>query len=151
MDALLSESEMANWVAWKRATDAVMRAVANEIADTTGLSPADFSVLTRLVEEGNGTMRQQRLADELGWERSRLSRQLGRMEVRGLLSRKGSGPERWITATDSGADAVALARVAHARAVRRTVTDAIEASDRTTFWKTISRISAISDALQATY
>lgn len=46
----LSEQEMGQWIAWKRATEAVMAAVVADITAQTGLSAADFSVLTRVVE-----------------------------------------------------------------------------------------------------
>ncbi|MDR6139736.1 hypothetical protein [Pseudoxanthomonas sp. SORGH_AS_0997] len=46
----LSEQDMQRWIAWKRATEAVMAAVVAEITAHTGLSAADFSVLTRVVE-----------------------------------------------------------------------------------------------------
>jgi len=141
MNAPLSKSEMANWAAWKRATESVMHDVAQEISDATGLSAADFSVLTRLVEEGDGAMRQQRLADQLGWERSHLSRQLTRMEARSLLSRTGTGPERWIRATEAGINVVIDARGAHARAVRSHLLESVPVKDRAAFWDTVAAIS----------
>jgi DNA-binding MarR family transcriptional regulator len=48
-------------------------------------------VLTRAVELGDGSLLQQELATLLGWKRSHLSRQLGRMEARGLLDRSVKG------------------------------------------------------------
>lgn len=145
MDALLSTSDLDKWVGWKRATERVMREVAREIADATGLSAADFSVLTRLIEEGDGGLRQQVLADQLGWERSRLSRQLGRMESRNLVIRRVAGPERWIDATETGTETTARARVAHAHAVRKHLLEQVTMTDRPTFWNTINDIAANSD------
>src|SRR5690242_6840410 len=110
---------MAGWVAWKHATEAVTRSLTARITEATGLSSADFSVLTRVVEEGGGSLRQQRLSDDLGWERSRLSRHLGRMQERGLVTRGGTVAERLVTATRRGRELTAGARAVHADGVRR--------------------------------
>lgn len=134
MSELLSEQEMAKWVAWKRATTAVMDAVVADITATTGLSSADFSVLTRVIEEGGGSIRQQRLSDDLGWERSRLSKQVVRMEQRGLVRREGTTAERRIVATDRGRAVGARARQVHAGAVRRHLIDALPAANAHPFW-----------------
>lgn len=130
------------WSAWKRAAEAVMAGVGESIADSAGISASDFSVLTRLVEEGGGSLRQQHLADQLDWERSRLSRHLSRMEGRGLITRRQNGPERWIAATDEGRAIVVEARRAHATAVRRLLFDRIPPAEREMFWSTVSRIAA---------
>ena len=141
MTELLSDDEMASWVTWKRATDSVMRGVAADILDATGLSSADFSVLTRLVEDGAGSLRQQRLADDLQWERSRLSRQLTRMETRGLLIRDATGLERWITVTADGRRIVKKARIVHAASVRRHLLDLVGADEAPGFWLAARRLA----------
>ena len=87
----LDRVEMARWTTWKRACDVVMHEVEREIGMVAGLSGADFAVLSRVVEVGEGSLRQQQLARLLGWERSRLSRQLSRMEERGLVVRRADG------------------------------------------------------------
>ena len=140
VDERLSAAELARWTAWKRATDAVMRAVAADVDAATGLSSADFSVLTRLVEEGGGTLRQQELSDELGWERSRLSRQLGRMATRGLVVRGGDTTERRITATEAGRRLADRARTVHAAAVRRALLDRVPPQHATAFWEGVDAL-----------
>jgi len=86
MTDLLTADELRRWELWKRATDEVWSRVGRAITDATGLSTADFAVLTRTVEAAVPP-RQQDLADQLGWSRSRLSRQLSRMAERGLVIR----------------------------------------------------------------
>jgi DNA-binding MarR family transcriptional regulator len=142
--AVLNDDETARWVAWKRAADAVTRRVAADIAAATGLSGADFSVLTRLVEDGGGRLRQQRLADDLEWERSRLSRHLGRMETRGLLTRDPAGAERWIEATGEGRRLAAEARIIHADAVRRHLLVMVPREESAAFWRTVRAMAALS-------
>ncbi|WKL04994.1 MarR family transcriptional regulator [Paenibacillus amylolyticus] len=58
------------------------------MSDHSGLSEGDFGVLDRLVLFGDGSLRQQELADSMAWDKSRLSHHLKRMEKRGLVMRK---------------------------------------------------------------
>ncbi|WP_245992714.1 MarR family winged helix-turn-helix transcriptional regulator [Prauserella muralis] len=52
----------------------------------SGLSESELSVLVCLYESG-GVLRQNALAAVLGWDRTRLSHQLTRMEKRGYVAR----------------------------------------------------------------
>ena len=65
-----------------------MSRVGRDIAEATGLSGPDFGVLSRLVDLGQGAMRQQVLAESMGWDKSRLSHQLTRMQEKGLVERR---------------------------------------------------------------
>jgi DNA-binding MarR family transcriptional regulator len=131
---------MARWTAWKRACDVVMHEVEQEIGTVTGMSGADFAVLSRVVELGDGSLRQQELARLLGWERSRLSRQISRMADRGLLVRATSGAARMITATPAGRAVLAEARPAHAATVRRALFAAIPPAQEADFWDVVSAL-----------
>ncbi|WP_378122690.1 MarR family winged helix-turn-helix transcriptional regulator [Cohnella sp. GCM10012308] len=73
------------------------------MSEHTGLSEGDFGVLDRLVQFGNGTLRQQELADSMDWDKSRLSHHLTRMEKRGLVLRKPSDTERGVEVTITSA------------------------------------------------
>ncbi|WP_250033312.1 MarR family winged helix-turn-helix transcriptional regulator [Paractinoplanes maris] len=53
-----------------------------------GLSTGDYTVLLALSEATGQRMRSSELATAVGWERSRLSHHLGRMEKRGLIRRE---------------------------------------------------------------
>ena len=53
-----------------------------------GLSAGDYTVLLTLSEAPAHRMRSSELATAVGWERSRLSHHLGRMEKRGLIRRE---------------------------------------------------------------
>ena len=141
MERPLTDLESARWTAWKQAEQAVTDAVARAIAAASDLSITDFAVLTRLVEVGDGSLRQQELADLLGWERSRLSRQISRMTDRSLVTRERSGAARMISATDRGRAAVAAARPAHAAAVRRALLEQVASGARTEFWSTIAAVA----------
>ncbi|GAE81704.1 MarR-family transcriptional regulator [Cutibacterium acnes JCM 18920] len=66
-----------------------MPAVLNrQLSRDSQLSVQDFEVLVRLSETDGGDMRVVALAEHMGWERSRLSHHLTRMEKRGLIERR---------------------------------------------------------------
>ncbi|MFD8671515.1 MarR family winged helix-turn-helix transcriptional regulator [Streptomyces seoulensis] len=141
MTAPLDDAEMARWIAWKRAVEAVDAAVAHEIHSASALSVPDFSILSRLIENGGGRMPQHELGLMLDWQRARLSRQLSRMAERGLVSREdGPGGRRTILASDAGRSALTAARTAHAQAVRGALL-AHAGADRATFWAAVDAIA----------
>ena len=141
MTSPLDDAEMAQWIAWKRANDAVTAAVAQEIQSASALSVPDFSILSRVIENGGGRMPQQELGLMLGWQRARLSRQLSRMADRGLLIREdGPAGRRFVVATDAGRTALEAARPAHARAVRRALLRHAT-TERAAFWSTVHAIA----------
>lgn len=137
----MDAAESLHWREWKRATDQVWSSVVNEISAATGLSGADFSVLTRVVEADGSRIQQARLAESLSWERSRLSRQISRMIERGLLSRDIAQGVRTIGTTDTGQALAAHARRAHARAVRTHLFGRVAAKDADAFWRVIESLA----------
>jgi DNA-binding MarR family transcriptional regulator len=119
----LTDEESRLWHAWKRASEAVRARVADDISAATGLSDPDFGIVTRLLDLGDGTLRQNELATSMGWHRSRLSHQLTRMEQRGLVTRAAAGDGVSVAITADGRAAAQAARPVHARAVRRHLTE----------------------------
>ena len=97
-----------------------MTRVGHDIAEATGLSGADYGVLSQLVELGRGTLRQQELANAMGWHKSRLSHHLSRMEQRALVQRKQAKINSvLVVITPFGKRALRAALPVHARSVRR--------------------------------
>ncbi|HET6877777.1 MAG TPA: MarR family transcriptional regulator [Jatrophihabitans sp.] len=117
--------------AWRAYLDMHARLSAQlnrEMQDASGLSIADFSVLVQLSEHVDGRVRVLELAKALGWEKSRLSHQLTRMQQRGLVERSNCSEDRrgaFIVLTDSGRAAVEDAAPRHVEAVRRYLFDGI--------------------------
>jgi DNA-binding MarR family transcriptional regulator len=126
----LSKEEMELWHSWKRATEVVRGRIVEEISAATGLSDPDFAVLTRVVEDGKGSMRQNQLAESMGYHRSRLSHHLSRMEERGLVTRRQAGGGVEVQATQSGRTAIAEARPIHAAAVQRYLAGSLSSGQR---------------------
>src|SRR5260370_4131567 len=77
--------ELRVWHAFLLMGEDVLGRVGRDIAQATGLSGAEFGVLSRLAALGKGEMRQQALARVMTWDKSRLSHQLTRMQQRGLI------------------------------------------------------------------
>lgn len=119
-DAVLSAEEARLWHAWKLAGETVMARVARDITEATKLSGADFGVLSRLADIGNGELRQHDLAEAMRWDKGRLSHQLTRMEGRGLITRRpADGKGITVGLTSAGKKALSAARPIHARSIRR--------------------------------
>jgi DNA-binding MarR family transcriptional regulator len=117
---LLTPQELRVWHAFKIMSDEVMSRVAKDLTEGAGLSGADFGVLSRLDGIGKGEMRQQDLARTMGWDKSRLSHQLTRMQERKLIDRQdGGGRVVLVKLTKLGESSLAAARPVHAQSVRR--------------------------------
>lgn len=94
----------------------------------SGLSGSDYPVLAVLAGAGEHDLRSSELADAIGWERSRLSHQLTRLERRGLVRRTGGETETRPTGvhlTDEGRQLLQGATGAHVRAVRAHFVDVL--------------------------
>lgn len=93
------------------------------------LSTADFEVLLHLSESPSDQMRVFELAEELQWERSRLSHQLTRMEGRGLVRRYGcpsDGRGSFVEMSAEGRRVLQGAAPSHVEAVRRHFVDVLD-------------------------
>jgi DNA-binding MarR family transcriptional regulator len=98
----------------------VMGRVGHDIAEATGLSGPDFGVLSRLAGLGKGEMRQKTLARSMGWDKSRLSHQLTRMQQRDLIARREVDKRVvLVVLTRHGSEKLKAARPVHAESVRR--------------------------------
>jgi DNA-binding MarR family transcriptional regulator len=65
-----------------------LAAIMSQELARTGLSEADYEILTALLESPHDSMRAISLRCGIEWEKSRLSHQLRRMEQRGLILRE---------------------------------------------------------------
>jgi DNA-binding MarR family transcriptional regulator len=146
MSKRLTGREQEVWHAWKRAAEMVRMRVGADITAATGLSDGDFGVLTRLVDLGEGTLRQNELAESMGWHRSRLSHHLTRMEARGMVKRHSVDAGVQVRITAAGERAAAASRPAHAAAVRRHLLDLIPSEDRASLVQLLETIASGPDS-----
>ncbi|WP_240670710.1 MarR family winged helix-turn-helix transcriptional regulator [Actinoplanes solisilvae] len=83
-----TREELRIWRDYTETGEAVRAAMSARLQQASGLSPGDYAVLLALSEATGNRMRSSELAATIGWERSRLSHHLGRMEKRGLIRRE---------------------------------------------------------------
>lgn len=74
------------WLLWKRTSEVIRTAVIDDVTAANSVSEPELTVLVHLKSAG-GTSRQNALVVSTGWDRSRLSHLLTRMEKRGFLTR----------------------------------------------------------------
>ncbi|HEY7813900.1 MAG TPA: helix-turn-helix domain-containing protein, partial [Nakamurella sp.] len=84
----LSDSEQRAWRALQQFGAPLAAALNRQLLADSSLSSADYQVLVVLTETTGGVLRAGELGRETGWEKSRLSHHLKRMEARGLVRRE---------------------------------------------------------------
>jgi DNA-binding MarR family transcriptional regulator len=87
---------------------------------------AEYDVLVQLTDVEDGRRRAFELGDRLGWEKSRLSKQVIRMEQRGLVVREACEEDRrgaYVAITAQGRKAIEDAAPRHVEVVRRLFLD----------------------------
>jgi DNA-binding MarR family transcriptional regulator len=93
-----------------------------------GLTEADYAVLVAVSEAPGRRLRSRDLCQALGWERSRLSHQIARMEARGTVERApchGDARGFDVVLTDGGLAAIEAAAPLHLAAVRHCFADVL--------------------------
>jgi DNA-binding MarR family transcriptional regulator len=122
----LDETEERAWRAYRRMFTLLESTLASELAEHTGLSMADYTVLSNLVEVEARRWRLTALAEHIRWSQSRLSHHITRMEERGLVAREraeGDARGAWVVLTKAGLRAIAEATPTHLSGVRRHMID----------------------------
>jgi len=123
-----------NWLnaqeacAWRTFVDAHYRLefhLARRLQES-GLSGADYEVLALLSDHDGDRMPSHQLRHALGWEKSRLSHQVRRMQIDGLISREpnpGDARSTMICLLLAGRAAIENAARGHVRDVRSNFVD----------------------------
>ncbi|HSJ85177.1 MAG TPA: MarR family transcriptional regulator [Acidimicrobiia bacterium] len=120
------ENEERAWRAYRRMFTLLEARLGRELAEETGLSMSEYTVLSNLAEATQRRWRVTVLADYMQWSQSRLSHQLTRMEERGLVRReqvRGDARGAYVVLTKRGLRAIAAATPAHLSGVRRHMID----------------------------
>ena len=118
----LTKAEERSWRAYRRMRTLLDLQVTRDLARDSGLSDADYDVLSTLTEVPDHRWRASELAARLLWSSSRLSHHVGRMERRGLVAREGcdaDGRGATLTLTAKGWRTIQEAAPAHVESVRR--------------------------------
>jgi len=114
------------------ATRRVTASVGQELQTAAGVSLPEFEILRAVARSHGHRARPREIGDMLGWEKSRTSHQVTRMEKRGLLERDGCDSDMrgtWVTLTPEGVRAVTAAEPAYVAAVESHLGSAVSPSD----------------------
>jgi len=128
---LTAEQERA-WRNYRRMRTLLDLAISRDLRVDSGLSEADYDVLSTLSEADDDRWRARDLAAWLSWSTSRLAHHVGRMEARGLVRRDGvadDGRGATVVLTAAGRRTLAAAAPPHVASVRRHLIDLLSPSE----------------------
>ncbi len=117
----LSPEESRAWRALQHLNMPLSAALNRQLSRDSNLSNADYAVLVQLSEADGQRLRARDMVLAIGWEKSRLSHHIRRMESRQLVGREEcltDGRGAFITLTPTGRAAIEQAAPGHVNAVR---------------------------------
>jgi DNA-binding MarR family transcriptional regulator len=118
----LTPDQQRAWLAYMRVQLRLTYEMNRQLQADSSLSLPDYDVLNALRHAPGGRMRITGLAALIGWERSRLSHHVRRLENRGLVESRPAPADRRateITLTNQGWDEITRASSGHIDLVRR--------------------------------
>ena len=122
----LTASQEQAWRRYRRMRTLLDLQIARDLRSDSGLSEADYDVLSTLSESADDSWRARDLAARLLWSTSRLAHQVGRMEQRGLVERLGAADDARgaiVRLTRRGRRLLDSAALPHVASVRRNLID----------------------------
>lgn len=122
----LNPAEARAWRALQHLNMPLAAALNRQLARDSDLSTADYAVLVQLTEADGEKLRARDMVRSMGWEKSRLSHHIRRMQSRDLVSREEcptDGRGAFIKLTPTGRSAIENAAPGHVDAVRSYVID----------------------------
>lgn len=125
----LTDEEQRAWRAYIRTGQLLTRQLDRDL-HPFGLSLHDYEILVELSEAPEARLRMTDLADRTAQSRSRLSHQISRMEVKGLVCREGcEGDKRGTFAvlTERGSATIQAVAPSHVASVRKHFIDQLSA------------------------
>ena len=126
----LTPAQARAWLGYRRMHALLDLQVARDLAKDSGLSEADYDVLSNLSESDQHMLRLTDLAAHMLWSKSRLSHQVTRMQQRGLVERQScpsDGRGAVLTLTTAGWQVITAAAPLHVESVRRHFIDLLSA------------------------
>ena len=127
----LTAEQEATWFAYMRVALRLNYEISRELQADSDMSHQDFHVLNALADSPGERLQLSDLAVRIGWERSRVSHQVLRMEARGLVERRPSSTDARATdavLTPQGRDALHQAIPGHAALVKQMFFDGLDPS-----------------------
>lgn len=140
----LTADEERAWRAFRRMLTALPARTARDLAADSGLSAADYDVLSTLSEKDGHRWPLKDLAAKMEWTRSRLSHHTARMQERGLVEREPDPTDARgciLHLTAGGLRTLETAAPQHVASVRARFLDHLTAEELTTLERISARIA----------
>jgi DNA-binding MarR family transcriptional regulator len=140
----LDEREARLWQAYRDLTRDLQRAFDRQLERDAGLSGADYALLVPLSEAADGVVRMRDLGRMVGWDRSRLSHQVRRMEKRGQVTREECADDArgaMVRLTANGRAAIEAAAPEHVATARRYFFDQLSEREQATLTRLLERLA----------
>jgi DNA-binding MarR family transcriptional regulator len=131
------------WQSYRDLYRELTGALEARLVRNSGLSGADYALLHPLSVSECGVLRTRDLGRSIGWERSRLSHQVSRMEKRGLVVREECESDArgsMVRLTEVGRAAIESAAPDHVEAVRGFVFDVLSREEQDTLTSLLDRV-----------
>ena len=128
-----TESEMELWRSFYVMRRQLELTLERRLQADAGISTADYEILIALSNSPSKRLRAGQIGDLIGWEKSRVSHQITRMEQRDLLKREECGDDArgvWIVLTADGSRAVLGAERDRRAAVREYFFDVLSEEEK---------------------
>ncbi|MGL4306822.1 MAG: MarR family winged helix-turn-helix transcriptional regulator [Mycobacteriaceae bacterium] len=122
---------MRAWRAYIEGTQRLLEALNHELQSQYELSLADYRILVLLSESPDRTIRMSDLADGVLSSRSRISRQIRRLEAEGIVTRSNCVDDRrgvQTTLTEKGLEKLIEAAPVHVATVRKHFIDLLSSN-----------------------
>ena len=131
------------WKAYRDVYQELSTVLEDQLQRDAGLSGSEYAVLVVLSHSPDGVVRARELGSELGWDRSRLSHLVGRMEKRRLVAREDCEEDArgsMVRLTDAGRATVDGVAPEHSEAVRRYFFNALSSDELETLAVVFDRL-----------
>src|SRR5436190_18124196 len=141
----LDDRQQRVWPVYLHLNQDLIAVLEQQLTRESGLSGADYRVLVPLSEAPDGLLRARDLGAEIGWDRSRVSHHLSRMENRGLVAREECAEDArglMVRLTKTGRRAIEEAAPGHADAVLRCFFDQLSKDEIETMAAVFDRVLA---------
>ena len=142
-EAQVSAEEWDVWRSFITMRNHLDRTLERQLQSSGDISAADYQVLIALFELPDKQIRARELSAQIGWEKSRLSHQVTRMEKRGLLERTECDTDArgtWIGLTPAGSRAILSAMRGHQTAIRQYFFDVLSTDEQETLKQASLRV-----------
>jgi DNA-binding MarR family transcriptional regulator len=141
----LDEREARVWQTYRDLHRQLRNALDRQLVRDAGLSGAEYSLLVPLSEAPGGLIRARDLGRLVGWDRTRVSHQLSRMEQRGFVTREPCPDDArgsMVRLTSAGRSAIEAAAPEHVNTVRRLFLDPLSDDELDTLATLLDRLLA---------